>query len=127
LSDFEWDVLIEQIVDGGHAKGVRREVDGELRHLEPPLHHPADVGAGHRVGREILRLADGGTEERPAGGASGLDVSEQLTFEVVSDLPGELGGLACKLDDPGGMAGGDLVPGCGEAGPNLFQAEDDVA
>src|SRR5512135_3015619 len=76
-------VLLQEIGHRRHAERVRREVPGEPRALQPPLHHPADVDPGYPVFGERLRLAVRRAEEAALGDLGGLDVLQQECLQVV--------------------------------------------
>ena len=71
---------------------------GRPGRLEPALHHPADVDAGHRVCGEVSGLAGGRAEERAVGDAGGLDVGEQDLLEIGAHR--DFAGLAAFLEKP---------------------------
>src|SRR5271166_5418435 len=70
-------VLLQEIGHGRDAERVRREVPGEPRGLQPPLHHAADVDPGHRVLGERLRLEVRRAEEAALANLRSLDVLPQ--------------------------------------------------
>src|SRR5512142_2510658 len=72
LANVKWHVLLKEVSHRRHAERVRREVAGQARRLQPPLHHPADVDPGHPVLREHFRLADCRAEEAALADLRGL-------------------------------------------------------